>query len=65
MSADMDFAQMRDFQSSFEHLSRSKTFLHSLVSIAAVLGERFINAVHIDRRHHRLDQAAANSIRIR
>jgi hypothetical protein len=29
-SADVDFAQMRDFQSGFEYLSRSKTFLHSL-----------------------------------
>jgi len=26
----VDFAQMRDFQSGFEYLSRSKTFLHSL-----------------------------------
>ena len=30
MSADVDFAQKRDFQSGFEYLSRSKTFLHSL-----------------------------------
>jgi hypothetical protein len=29
-SADVDFAQKRDFQSGFEYLSRSKTFLHSL-----------------------------------
>jgi hypothetical protein len=29
-SADVDFAQMRDFQSGFEYLSRPKTFLHSL-----------------------------------
>jgi len=29
ISADADFAQMRDFQPGFEYLSRSKTFLHS------------------------------------
>ena len=29
-SADVDFAQVRNFQSGFEYQSRSKTFLHSL-----------------------------------
>jgi len=29
-SADVDFAHMRDFQSGFEYLPRSKTLLHSL-----------------------------------
>jgi hypothetical protein len=29
-SADVDFAQMRDFQSRGEYLTCSKTFLHSL-----------------------------------
>jgi hypothetical protein len=30
MSADVDLAQVRDFQFVGEYLSRSKTFLHSL-----------------------------------
>jgi len=41
----MDFAQMRDSQSGFECLSRSKTFLHSLGRSLPAMGMK--HAGHI------------------
>ncbi|WP_017844469.1 hypothetical protein [Pseudomonas veronii] len=40
-SADVDFAQKRDFQSGFEHLTRSKPFLHSLGQKQTLKGAAF------------------------
>jgi hypothetical protein len=36
----VDFAQMRDFQSGFEYLSRSKTFLHGFEESPAEIKQK-------------------------